>query len=99
MKCKTCGQDNPQHINFCINCGDPIVTFKETEDNITLEEVQQMNGTEYLKNNKKKNLYIFLLALSIFAVMGSIFLPFKKIDGEVVDYTIKSGKVLMGAVI
>ena len=79
-ECKTCGYLNNENLTFCNNCGAPLFIHEEKEKIEKFSDIdyKSMYGAEYLNKNKKKNIFLVLLFLSLIGILVGAFLPYTK---------------------
>lgn len=65
LKCKECGQELKETDTFCPNCGCPVNTEKEVQD----EKPQKQSKEISIKINKKT---LIILAIVIVAIIGGV---------------------------
>lgn len=80
-ECKTCGYLNNENLTFCNNCGAPLFIHEEKEKTEKFSDIDYkgMYGAEYLNRNKKKNIFLALLFISLIGIFVGAFLPYTKV--------------------
>ena len=83
LNCSECGNQVNENDNVCQNCGNSLSTFKETQSNEIIENIEKIKEAANIIDILLKIVAILLLVIGFFCLLGW--------DDEVIAIAISCG--------